>query len=347
MAGRAEIEQSAMQQAILEGWKAAGISTPNPPVGCVILDDSGKIVGRGATEAAGGAHAEVNALAQAGSKARGGTAVVTLEPCAHVGKTPPCSVAIIRAGVKRVVFAVAEPNPIAQGGATSLRERGIEAEAGLLETEARGGSLEPWLHVMKNGRPFVSLKYAATLDGKIAASDGSSKWVTSGAARADVQLWRTRSDAIMIGTGTALSDNPRLTVRDPEGNLGKRQLLRVVVGEREIPASFSLHDASAKTLFVHERDPGQVLEQLSEHSVQHVYLEGGHTLAAAFMRVGLVDRVFIYIAPKLLGDGLPAMGGLGISQIMKAQRLDIRDVSTIVDGWETDIRLIGYPINET
>jgi diaminohydroxyphosphoribosylaminopyrimidine deaminase/5-amino-6-(5-phosphoribosylamino)uracil reductase len=225
-----------------------------------------------------------------------------------------------------------------------LVAQGISVEGRLMEDEARSASLEPWLYTTQYGRPFVSLKYAATLDGKIAAEDGSSKWVTSEAARRDVQLWRSRCDAIVIGTNTALLDNPRLTLRDSDGELEDRQLLRVVVGMRKIPEGFNLYDDNAETIFIHEHDPEKVLDTLFERGVQHVYLEGGHTMAAAFLHSGLVNRVFIYIAPKFLGLGTPAVGDLGISSISNALELSIKDVTTIVDGQETDVRLIGYPV---
>lgn len=341
---RAKQEQKAMRLAIEFSWKASGLSAPNPAVGCVILDAHGTIVGKGHTSKAGGPHAEINALVDAGTKARGCTAVVTLEPCNHFGRTPPCVDALIKAGIKRVVYAVSDPNPKAKDGAIRLRAAGIEVEEGLLANEACKGPLEPWLHVMQHNRPFVTLKYAATFDGKIAAKDGSSQWVTNAASRADVQLWRSRCDAIMVGTNTALLDNPRLTLRKPDGSLESRQLLRVVAGKRDIPAHYNLHDDSAETLFIHERDPHKVLQQLHERRVQHVYLEGGHTLAAAFLQAGLVNRMFVYLAPKFLGEGTPAVGNLGITNIAGALRLHVTDVQTFQEDWQTDIRLTASPI---
>ncbi len=337
--------EAAMKMAIDISWQAAGVSSPNPAVGCVILDQTGQVVGKGSTSQAGGPHAEVNALKAASKLARGGTAVVTLEPCNHFGRTPPCVNALLQAGIARVQYAVSDPNPVAQGGARALRAAGVDVQGGVLADQAELGPLEPWLHTICHNQPFVTWKYAATLDGKIAAKDGSSQWITNAASRADVQLWRSRADAIMVGTGTLLADNPRLTLRKADGTLADRQLLRIVVGKRAIPKNFHVHDNSAPTLFIREHNPHKVLEQLHKQKVQHIYLEGGRTLATAFLKAGLVNKAIIYLAPKFLGENTtPAVGDLGVSTIAKAFRLNITDVQTFAADKLTDIRVIARPL---
>lgn len=342
--GSAEnFETAAMELALEISWQAAGVSTPNPAVGCVILDDAGSIIGQGVTANAGGPHAEVMALRQAGGKAQGGTAVVTLEPCNHTGKTGPCSAALIRSGIRRVVYALKDPNPQAAGGDSALRSAGVEVESGVLAAAVRRGPLAAWMHSQNRQRPFVSLKLAMTLDGKIAAQDGTSQWITNSASRADVQLWRSRCDAILIGTGTALADNPRLTLRDEQGRLLERQLLRVVAGKRVVPENFHLRDLSAETLFISEPDPRKVLETLHQRQIQQVYLEGGPTLATAFLRARLVDRVFIYLAPKFFGTGTALLGDLGISTLAEALEFEFSDVEMLRAESQTDVCLTGYP----
>ncbi|MDG4863706.1 bifunctional diaminohydroxyphosphoribosylaminopyrimidine deaminase/5-amino-6-(5-phosphoribosylamino)uracil reductase RibD, partial [Streptomyces sp. T-3] len=189
------------RRAIALAAHGLGSTSPNPVVGCVILDASGRTVGEGFHERAGGPHAEVHALRAAGEKARGGTALVTLEPCNHTGRTGPCAQALIEAGIARVVYAVADPDPTATGGAHTLRTAGIDVEGGLLEDEARAGNIA-WLTALKTGRPYVTWKYAATLDGRIAAADRTSRWISSAESRADVHRLRAEADAVVVGSGT-------------------------------------------------------------------------------------------------------------------------------------------------
>ena len=226
--------EAAMRLAIEQADRVKGSTYPNPPVGAVILDRDGEIAGVGATEPPGGPHAEVVALRRAGERAAGGTAVVTLEPCNHHGRTPPCVDALVAAGVSTVAYAVADPNPVAAGGASRLAEAGVRWSAGVLADDVAGGPLREWLHKQRTGLPHVTWKFATSVDGRSAAADGSSQWITSEAARADVHRRRAAADAIVVGTGTVFVDDPALTARLPDGSLADRQPLRVVVGEREI-----------------------------------------------------------------------------------------------------------------
>jgi len=311
---------------------------PNPRVGCVILDRSGAVVGEGRHEGAGTAHAEVAALAVAGAAARGGTAVVTLEPCDHTGRTGPCSRALVDAGVARVVIAVHDVNPVAAGGARTLRAAGVDVETGVLSD--RGRALNRyWEFAVRTGRPFVTWKFAATLDGRSAAPDGTSRWITGEAARADVHARRATSDAVLVGTGTVLADDPRLTVRDAAGRPAARQPLRVVIGRRPLPPTARVLDADAETLVLVERDPALALKQLHEREVRHVWLEGGPTVAAAFWRAGLVDEVLTYLAPALLGAGAAAVADLGVTTIDQAVRLRTTDVRRLGD----DVLVVSRP----
>ena len=301
---------------------------PNPRVGAVVLDEAGEVVGRGFHRGAGTPHAEVVALAEAGPAARGGMAFVTLEPCDHTGRTGPCSRALLDAGVARVVYAQGDPNPEAAGGGATLRAAGVTVESGLLAEEA--AALNPaWSFAVRHGRPRVLWKFAATLDGRAAAVDGTSQWITGPEARADVHRLRAGSGAVVVGTGTVLADDPRLTVRHPDGTLLERQPLRVVVGERDLPLTAQVLDAAAETCQLRTHDPAAVLADLGARGVRQVWLEGGPTLAAAFLRAGLVDEVIAYLAPTLLGGGRSAVADLGIPTLGAALRLRPFDVITL------------------
>ncbi|QII06359.1 bifunctional diaminohydroxyphosphoribosylaminopyrimidine deaminase/5-amino-6-(5-phosphoribosylamino)uracil reductase RibD [Rhodococcoides fascians A25f] len=317
----------AMNLAIEASQSARGISAPNPAVGAVILDASGTVVGVGSTRPPGGPHAEIVALAEAGDRARGGTAVVTLEPCDHTGRTGPCSQALIEAGIATVVHAVADPNPLASGGAETLRGAGIRVEQGIGEREVRQGPLRAWLHKQRTGRPHVTWKYAATLDGRSAAADGTSQWITGPEARAHVHAERAKLDAIVVGTGTVLADDPRLTARRPDGSLALHQPVRVVVGSRQIPANAAIRGAEAPTVFLDTHDPAAVIEALGEHT--DVQIEGGPTLAGAFLAAGLIDRVVAYVAPAVLGSGPAAVENAGIGTIADAIRFRTETVTMI------------------
>lgn len=311
---------------------------PNPRVGAVIVDAAGQVVGEGYHRGAGTAHAEVVALAAAGSRARGATAYVSLEPCAHTGRTGPCATALVAAGIVRVVYGQPDPNPVAGGGARLLAAAGVTVRASPRGELAAGLNRE-WSVAVRRGWPFVTWKFAATLDGRSAAPDGSSQWITGAAARADVQRLRGRCGAIVVGTGTVLADDPWLTVRDRSGRLAQRQPIRAVFGRRELPASARVFDAAAPTRRFAGTDLAADLRSLDELGVRHVWLEGGPTLAAAFLRAGLVDEVVAYLAPALLGDGRAAVDDLGITTITGVSRLELTDVALIED----DLRLTARP----
>ena len=322
---------------------------PNPRVGCVLLAPDGEVVAEGYHRGAGTPHAEADALSRAGDRVRGATAVVTLEPCNHTGRTGPCAEALIDAGVTRVVIAMPDPNPIAAGGAQRLREAGVEVELGVLEGPARALN-RAWLFGLEHGRPLVTWKLAATLDGRSAAVDGTSRWVSSKAARIDTHQLRSVCDVMLVGTGTVAIDDPALTVRDAEGQPLPYQPLRVVMGERELPPEKRIFDPTlsaggAPSLHLRTRNPGKALAELFDLGRRHVFTEGGPTLAAAFLRAGLVDEIVAYIAPKLLGAGLHAVGDLGITTIADALDLELVEASVVGEGPEANVRLVLEPIH--
>jgi diaminohydroxyphosphoribosylaminopyrimidine deaminase/5-amino-6-(5-phosphoribosylamino)uracil reductase len=331
------LEAHAMRRAIELAERGAGTTSPNPVVGAVVLSPEGAGISGGHHEVAGGPHAEIVALRRAGEQARGATMVVTLEPCSHVGRTGACTQAIIDAGIVRVVFAVADPTAEAGGGAAVLRAAGIDVEQGVLEREAAEGN-EIWLHAIREARPFVTWKYASTLDGRTAAPDGTSRWISGPKARAEVHQLRGVVDAIVVGTGTALADDPALTARDEDDLALERQPLRVVVGKRELPSTAKLRDtALAETLFL-DASPAEVLAELHSRGVRSVLLGGGPTLAGAFLRAGLIDEVRAYLAPTLLGGG-PAALIADVSTLTDGQRLAIRKLDRV----GADIRIDARP----
>lgn len=296
-----ESDTEAMRQAmeIAEGARAE--VSPRPWVGAVI--EPGGF--RGATDGRDGPHAEVVALRQAGAEARGATLYCTLEPCSHHGKTPPCADAIIEAGVARVVVALEDPDANVSGeGIARLRAAGVEVEVGLCADEVRR-QLAPYLKHRETGRPYVVLKLAATLDGRTAAPDGSSQWITGEQARADGHELRAESDAVLVGAGTVRADDPQLTVRLPDTD-HLRQPLRVVLGSA--PA-----DARIQPALEMSGDLSGVLDELGRREVLQLLVEGGPTVAGAFHRAGLVDRYVVYLAPALFGgdDAKPLFGGPG------------------------------------
>jgi diaminohydroxyphosphoribosylaminopyrimidine deaminase/5-amino-6-(5-phosphoribosylamino)uracil reductase len=343
------VEIAAMRRAIELAALGTATTLPNPVVGCVILDQHGKVVGEGLHHHPGGPHAEVSALTQAGDKAQNATAVVTLEPCNHTGRTGPCSQALIKAGVARVVVAVRDPWPPAAGGINTLEAAGVDVEIGVLEAEATTVN-EPWLVAIAKRRPFVTWKFAATLDGRIAARDGSSRWITSEPARQDVHRLRREVDTMLVGVGTVLTDDPALTARDEGGQPGERQPLRVVADTHgRTPADARVRDGAAETWIATaaevgikdgELDLDNLMRMLFDRHRRHVMLEGGPTLAAAMVERGLVDRVVAYIAPVLLGAGLNALADAGITTIKDAWRLDPLDVQTL----GPDVRVVGRPL---
>lgn len=339
-----EAEDQAMRQAIALAARGLGTTSPNPVVGCVILDRSGAVVGEGFHAYAGGPHAEIMALAQAGEKARGGTAVVTMEPCNHTGRTGPCSQALLTAGVSRVVVAVTDPNPVAAGGLATLRANGVDVAVGLRAAEVTAGN-RAWLTSVARAaagdpRPYTIWKFAATLDGRAAAVDGTSQWITSPEARADVHHLRGTVDAIIAGVGTVVADDSHLTVRDAAGVPYTRQPLRVVVDSTgRTPKDARVRDNAAPTWVATAAEVGATPDgrvdlrrlgaRLYERGCRRVLLEGGPTLAGAFLREGLIDEVVGYVAPKLLGDGPNALAGLGVITIADAVNLELVEVTQI------------------
>ncbi len=335
-----ETELAAMRRALVLADSVRGRTSPNPPVGAVVLSADGRVVGAGATAPPGGPHAEVAALAAAGDGARGGTAVVTLEPCAHTGLTGPCTAALVEAGVTRVVYAVDDPNLVAAGGADRLRAAGVDVVAGVLADEAAGGALRPWLSALRSGRPFVTWKYAATMDGRVAAADGSSRWITSAPARADVHALRASVDAVVVGSGTVLADDPQLTVRDADDRPADAQPLRVVLDRRHrvLPIARML-DSSAPSLRLDTAVPRFALKALHDRGVRHVLLEGGPTLAGAFVEARCVDEVVGYLAPTLLGAGPAVLVDAGIGTLADAVTLDV----TSVERLGPDVKVVARP----
>lgn len=314
------------------GHAVRGTTRPNPPVGAVILDHHGIQVGIGATTPVGGPHAEVVALAHAKERARGGTAVVTLEPCNHTGRTGPCSHALVDAGISRVVYVYADPGKHEGGGAEFLRSHGVKVLGPLISettqlTEVPQFSVEPWLRAQKCGRPHITLKYAATIDGFAAATDGTSQWITGEVARARVHLDRSRRDAIIVGTGTVVADNPRLSARHNNGALYEHQPLRVVIGNGELPDHAAIFPA--EHYLTH--DLVEVLQDLKKRGMADILVEGGPHLAAAFIAAGLVDAVEAYTAPALLNAGLPAVIAAENTQtaITDIQRFTLREVQVL------------------
>ncbi|MFG2752265.1 bifunctional diaminohydroxyphosphoribosylaminopyrimidine deaminase/5-amino-6-(5-phosphoribosylamino)uracil reductase RibD [Streptomyces xanthophaeus] len=352
----------AMRRAVELAARGLGSTSPNPVVGCVITDAAGTVVGEGWHQQAGGPHAEVHALRAAGTAARGATAYVTLEPCNHTGRTGPCAQALLDAGISRVVYAVADPNQQASGGAATLRAAGVDTTGGLLAAEAEQGNAA-WLTSVRRGRPHVTWKYAATLDGRSAAADGTSRWISSPESRADVHRLRAESDAVLVGGGTLRDDDPHLAVRGIEG---ATQPLRIALDTRAtLPASARILDDAAPTLLVVGQDadtrhlPGVDLLRLPLHDgrvavhdllaalhargTRSVLLEGGPVLAGAFLEAGAVDRVIGYLAPALLGAGPAALADAGVGTIAGALRLDLTEAVRI----GPDLRITAVPATAT
>ena len=312
----------------------------NPQVGCVLLDAAGIIVAEGWHRGAGTPHAEVDALSRLGDAA-GVTAVVTLEPCNHTGHTGPCSEALISAGVERVVFAVPDPGVGSAGGAARLRAAGVDVVSGVLAAEA-AEFLRPWLIATTARRPFVTVKWASTLDGRAAATDGSSQWVTGTASRQRVHEQRAASDAILVGTGTVLADDPSLTARGDAGELMEHQPLPVVIGTRHIPGDAKLWGHPRGVLETGSRDLDEILSRLFEQGIRRAFVEGGPKLTSAFITAGLVDEYLIYLAPKLLGGDRLAVGDIGVSSIAGAHQLRI----TAVEHLGNDLLITARPTHE-
>lgn len=322
--------ESAMLRAIALAEKALGKTAPNPIVGAVIIDTSGNIVGEGFHDRMHSPdHAEVIALNAAKDKARGATLVVTLEPCAHIGTTPACTQGIIDAGISRVIFALKDPNPLAGGGEDVLRKAGIKVQFGVCEKEA-AYSNRAWLTKIEKGRPYFTWKVAATLDGKVAAPDGTSKWITSAASRADVQNLRRTVDAILVGTNTVMMDDPHLV---PRGDFVgyTTNPLRIICGERELAANAKVFDDKARTIVVKTKDLNQLIEILNQAGVNQVLVEAGPILASAMLKAGLMDELVIYQAPSIIGAGKAFVAEFGAKTIDDRLVMDHIDTQ-ILDG---------------
>ena len=315
----------------------------NPQVGAVILNAEGELIGEGHHKGSGTEHAEVVAINAALNGAtklpQGSTAVVTLEPCNHTGKTGPCAKALIEAGVRKVVFASSDPGDQSSGGEETLRSAGIEVVAGFQADKADQQS-RVWLTAAKHKRPFVTLKWASSIDGRAAAQDGSSKWISGEESRNDAHRRRSEVDAILVGTGTAIIDDPELTARKPDGSLHDQQPLRVVLGERDLPAGLRIFNDDAETLTLKTQSIHGALSELYEKGIKHVLVEGGPTLASRFVHMDLVDEFVIYLAPKLLGGDKLAIGSIEVPSIQDAKEMEFVEINTL----GPDIQIVAKPV---
>ncbi len=356
-----------MARALQLAERARFSARPNPMVGCVIAHGE-RVVGEGFHVRAGGPHAEVHALRMAGERARGATAYVTLEPCAHYGRTPPCALALIQAGVARVVCAVGDPfDQVAGGGFALLRQAGIVVEVGLMAAAARELNIGFFTRI-EQGRPFVRIKLAASLDGRTAMADGSSRWITGAAARADVQHWRARAGAVLTGAGTVLADDPRLDVRLEPGIEVATGLRVVLDASLRSLAMANVRRGSTPTLYLHAPDAvlpdgdwgsaqfaavaraadgrldlPAVLAELAGRGINEVHVEAGARLCGAFVAAGLYDELLLYQAPTLLGDAArPLLAGLGIAQMDQQRRLQLCEALMV--GGDLRLRLRPQPV---
>jgi diaminohydroxyphosphoribosylaminopyrimidine deaminase/5-amino-6-(5-phosphoribosylamino)uracil reductase len=294
-----------------------GRTAPNPNVSAAIYGADGALIADGAHNSSSPDHAEVVAIKKAGAAARGATIVVSLEPCNHTGKTRPCVDAIIDAGITKVIYAVNDPNPVAAGGADRLRTAGVEVE--YVESKELADIQGAWLHRITTGRPYFIWKVATTLDGRIAAADGTSQWISSPESRDDVQILRSQSDAILIGTGTAIADNPTLRPRLE----GASTPIRIVMGNRDVPAGSNLRDGIGETIFLQSHDSADLLDVLESAALNQVLVEAGPTLGSALLAVGLIDEIVIYQAPKVLGAGKSWLDDIGVQSIDSALTLSL------------------------
>lgn len=334
-------ECSALDRAVQLAARGHGTVLPNPVVGCVLLSPAGDIVGEGWHQRAGGPHAEVMALVDAGDAAHGATAVVTLEPCNHTGRTGPCSLALIAAGVQKVVVAVRDPWPTAAGGIQTLRAAGIEVREPDEPDRAAEDVNRVWLTATRRQRPFVTFKAGMTIDGRVAAADGTSRWITSAGSRADVHALRGTVDTMMVGIGTVLADDPLLTVRNPDGVTTGIQPLRVVIDSRgRTPKTAKVRNDDAETMIITSTADGPVdlpgtLAELYRLGRRHVLLEGGPRLATGMIDAGLVDEILLYIAPLVLGAGRSLLDGGAVTTLAGAYAADLM----AVDRLDPDVRL--------
>jgi diaminohydroxyphosphoribosylaminopyrimidine deaminase/5-amino-6-(5-phosphoribosylamino)uracil reductase len=301
----------------------------NPQVGAIIIDKDLNIIAEGWHKGAGTPHAEVDALSKLPNGVpAGSTAVVTLEPCNHTGRTGPCAQALVAAGISRVVYASNDPGNESANGAQTLRDAGIEVIQGVLEKKADKQSVV-WLTAMNKQRPYVTLKWAQTLDGRTAATDKTSKWISGSESREDVHLRRSQLDAILVGTGTVKYDNPDLTARKPDGSRYEHQPLRVVVGNSELSPDLRVFNEEAPTLQLKTHDINQVLSKLWDRGMRHVLVEGGAELASEFIKQGLFDEILIYQAPLLVGGTNVAVTDIGISTMADGLALEFVEVKQL------------------
>ncbi|GAB6100695.1 bifunctional diaminohydroxyphosphoribosylaminopyrimidine deaminase/5-amino-6-(5-phosphoribosylamino)uracil reductase RibD [Halanaerocella petrolearia] len=354
-----------MKQALKLAKRAKGRTSPNPLVGALIVKD-GEIIGQGYHHYAGGAHAEINALDNADKDISGATLYVTLEPCSHYGKTPPCSKAIIEAKIERVVIAMKDPNPkVAGAGIKMLREAGIKVEVGVLSDKAKELN-ERFIKYITTKKPFVILKNAVTLDGRIATKTGDAKWITGSQSRELVHKLRDQVDAILVGIGTILADNPRLTTRLPNGG---EDPVRVILDSRlRIPLDSNVitQESSAKTIVVTTKQASEkkkdelkaigvkiieagnnqvdldlLLDKLGRREIISLLVEGGSQINTSFWEAELVDKLYYFIAPKIIGgeDAVSVVGGQGVDQVKSGVRIKDKEIQEIGE----DILMIGYP----
>ena len=317
-----------MKRAIELSLQGQAFTYPNPIVGAVIADAKGNLIGEGFHQ--GAEHAEVLAIKNAKSIPADATLFVTLEPCNHFGKTPPCTDAIIESGIKNVVFATSDPNPIASGGAQKLIAAGINVSFGVMAEEAAQAN-RSWLTKIEKGRPRFIWKIASTLDGKVAASDGSSKWITSNQSRKDVAQLRAVSDAILTSSRTVIADNPTL---DSKG-VGTNPY-RIVMGQSEIKSDSNIFNDQAKTKAINSRDFSELINFVTTEGFNQVLVEAGPTFGSALLAAGLIDEIIIYIAPAILGSGLSSIADLGIKSIDQKLQLSLISQQVI----DQDIKLI-------
>lgn len=315
--------------------QAHGKSFPNPNVAAAIYSSHGDFISDGFHDRSQSLdHAEIVALKKAGERAKGATMFVSLEPCAHIGKTGPCTEVIKQSGISRVVYALSDPNPIAAGGAEVLRSAGISVEQ--VPSQELINLQRAWLHKIKANRPLMIWKIAATLDGKIAAEDKSSQWITNEDSRNDVQLLRSQSDAILIGTETALIDNPHLIPRS-----SSQRPTRIVMGERAIPNSYHLHNEEAPTIFIKSRKVSDLLDRFKVEGFNQVLVEAGPTLGTALLAENLIDEIVLYQAPKLLGSGASFIGDLGIKSLSDHRSLELLSLTQCGSDIKAHYRVVG------
>ncbi len=357
-------DQQYMNRAIQLARKGLFTTHPNPRVGCVLVKND-QIIGEGFHLKAGEGHAEVNALAEAGEEANSARCYVTLEPCSHQGKTPPCADALIKAGISEVFIAMQDPNPLVAGkGINKLKAAGINVTVGLCEAQAEG--LNPgFIKRMRTGLPYVRVKIGASLDGRTAMASGESQWITSGASRKDVQRWRAKSSAILTGVDTVLADDPSMNVRDADIEMAGRQPLRVVLDSQfRFPKNAKMARLAGETLIMtgleieqdnalqvkinsdYKIDLENALRELAKREINEVLVEAGPTLSGALIQAGLVDELILYLAPKLLGGAAKPLVHLpGLEKLADCVQLDIQSMKTIGQGADQNIRVIAHVLD--